>query len=277
MKGSGSLETARDLAIVSNFMGGFAQKMRAAAEVPGQVASAFESGMARVSTVLTESNALGGDTAASLEAIRKAAQDMAGGVSDAGKVAAIGMDVFADSIYTMLSSGMGVEQAIAATEQSALLAQATGGSMAQASSALTGIYNNLGDKSAEAGAEMRRLSDIVAATQNYFALEDLGQFAQGLGGVSKAALTNKIPLTQLTATLGQLNSHMITGAQAGTAVKSVLAQMGRASKKLGFEIGRTSEGGIDLIKTLENIKATGADGPAMAAAFGTEAGPAIGL
>jgi len=275
--GNGMMQAARDMSVVSMYMGDFTQKFQDLAARPSDVASAFESGMARVSTVLTKQNAVGGDLAASMDDIQGAAERMAGGLNQAGKLAAIGTDVYANSVYTMLSSGLNVTQGIAATEQAALLAKATGGSMQDAASALTGIFNNLGDKSANAGVEMTRLSDIVAGTQNYFAFENLGQFTEGLKNASGAAVANKVPLTQLSAAIGQLNSNMITGAEAGTAVKSILAQMGNASSKLGFDIAKTSDGGIDLIKTFTNIKATGADGQAMMKAFGTEAGPAISL
>ena len=275
--GSGLMAASRDLAVTSMYVGQVTQALQNWTNAPGEVASSFEDGMARVSTVLNETNSIGGNTTISMAAIRSAAENMAGGVSQAGKLAAIGTDVFSNSVYTMLSSGLSVEQGIAATEQASLLAKATGGNMSDAASALTGIYNNLGNKSAEAGTEMTRLSDIVAGTQNYFAFENLSQFTDGLKNASGAAVANGIPLTQLSATIGQLNSNMIVGAEAGTAVKSIVAQLGTASGKLGFEIARTNDGGVDLVQTFSNIKSTGADGQAMIAAFGTEAGPAISL
>ena len=273
----GNMAVTRDLAITSMYIGRLNDTLQSWTDAPGKVASSFEDGMARVSTVLNETNAFGGDTAASMAMIEQAAADMAGGVSQSGKLAAIGTDVFTNSVYTMLSSGLSVEQGIAATEQASLLAKATGGNMADAASALTGIYNNLGDKSADAGTEFTRLSDIVAGTQNYFAFEGLGQFTDGLKNASGVAVANNIPFTQLSAVIGQLNSNMIVGAEAGTAVKSVVAQLGAASGRLGFEIAKTSDGGIDLVETFANIEATGADGQAMIAAFGTEAGPAVSL
>ena len=275
--GSGMMAVARDMSIVSMQVSQVTDQIQALTDIPSQVASSFEGSMARVNTVLNESNAVGGDTTASFEMIKASAERMAGGLSDAGKLASIGTDEFASSVYTMLSSGLNVEQGIAATEQASLLAKATGGNMGDAASALTGIYNNLGNKSAEATAEMTRLSDVVAGTQNYFAFENLQQFTSGLANVSGIAVSNKIPLTQLSAAIGQLNSNMITGPQAGTALKSVIAQLGNASKKMGFEIATASDGGLDLVKTFENIKSVGAGGAELIAAFGTEAGPAIGL
>lgn len=275
--GNGMMAVARDLSVVSMQMGHFTNQLQSLTAIPGQVDSSFKDSMARVSTVLNETNAIGGDTSATMAAIKSAAEDMAGGVSKAGQLASIGTDIFSSSVYTMLSSGLSAEQGIAATEQAALLAKATGGHMSDAASALTGIYNNLGDKSAQAGEEMTRLSDIIAGTQNYFAFENLQQYTDGLKNVSGIAVSNKIPLTQLSASIGQLNSNMITGPEAGTALKSVIAQLGNASQKLGFDIARTSDGGLDLIKTFENIKSAGASGQELISAFGTEAGPAIGL
>lgn len=277
IKSGGMLDVAADMSMVSMEVGELARNFQQLTAVPGQVAAEFEVSMARVSTVLNETNAIGGDTAGSMERIAEAAAEMAGGISDAGSIASVGAREFADSVYTMLSSGLTVEQGIAATEQAALLAQATGGSLQEAASALTGIFNNMGDKSAEAGTEMQRLSDIVAGTQNYFAFENLGQFTQGFANVSGLAVSAQAPLEQVAAALGQLNTNMITGAEAGTAMKSALAQMSTASERLGFDVARTSEGGIDLMQTLRNISAAGYSSDDLIGGFGTEAGPAVSL
>ncbi|MFW5827712.1 MAG: phage tail tape measure protein [Alkalispirochaeta sp.] len=277
IKSGGMLDVAADMSMVSMEVSELARNFQQLTAVPGQVAAEFEVSMARVSTVLNETNAIGGDTAGSMERIAEAAAEMAGGSSEAGSIASVGAREFADSVYTMLSSGLTVEQGIAATEQAALLAQATGGSLQEASSALTGIFNNMGDKSAEAGTEMQRLSDIVAGTQNYFAFENLEQFTQGFANVSGLAVSAQAPLEQVAAALGQLNTNMITGAEAGTAMKSALAQMSTASERLGFDVARTSEGGIDLMETIRNIAAAGYSSDDLIGGFGTEAGPAVSL
>lgn len=277
IRSGGMLEMAGHMSMVSMEVGNLARQFQQLTGVPGQIASEFESSMARVSTVLDETNAVGGDAAESMRLIASAARDMAGGVSEAGRIASVGAREFSDSVYTMLSSGLTVEQGIAATEQAALLAQATGGSLQEAASALTGIFNNMGDASADAGDEMRRLSDIVAGTQNYFAFENLNQFTQGFANVSGLAVSAQVPLEQVAAALGQLNTNMITGAQAGTAMKSALAQMSTASERLGFDIARTSDGGIDLMQTLRGIEAAGYASEELIRGFGTEAGPAVSL
>ncbi len=275
--GSKYLQSAANLSLVAQQFSSMTQSVAAIVDKPSQVAAAFETGMARVSIVLTSTNAIGGDVARTQETIANAARDMAGGMTEASKVAALGMDEFASSVYTMLSSGLQSEQAIAATNQAAILAKATGGNLADAASAITGVFNNLGDKSADATTEMTRLSDVIAGTQNYFAFENLSQFTDGLKNVSGAAIGFGVPLEQVAASIGQLNTNMITGTQAGTAIKSVLAQMANASKRLGFDIVNTDSGGVDLLATLTNIAKTGADGAAMTRAFGTEAGPAVSI
>lgn len=270
-------QTAANLALASQAFSNAAAQLNTLIGTPRKVASSFENGMARVDTVLTTTNAIGGDTTATMTAITASARAMAGGVSQAGKLASIGMDTFSNSVYTMLSSGLQTRQAIAATEQAALLAKATGGSMQQAAQALTGIFNNLGDRSADAQTEMTRLSDIIAGTQNYFAFENLQQFTDGLKNVSGIAGSAGIPLTQLSAAIGQLNTNMIRGPEAGTALKSVIAQLGNASNRLGFDIVETADGGLNLIDTLKNIQAVGASTDDLIKGFGTEAGPAVAL
>ena len=166
---------------------------------------------------------------------------------------------------------------MAATEQSALLARATGDHASVASSALVGVFNNFGNKTANARTEMGRLSDVMATTQAFYAFEDLQGYTDGLKNAAGTAIAMGAPFEQLSPLVGQLNSNMIQGPEAGTALKTVMAQLGNASGRLGFDIARTSSGGLDLITTLENIRATGASGVQLMKAFGTEAGPAVGI
>lgn len=272
---SASSQTAANLALAGQSFRAVADDLAGAVAAPREIASAFESGMARVSTVLTESNAIGGDTAASFNAIQDAARDCASGLSAAGKLASVGIDVYTNSVYTMLSSGLDVKQAMAATEQAALLAKASGGTMAEASTILVGMFNNMGDKANEPVKEMERLADVIAGTSDYFAFENMAQFTEGFKNVGGMAKGMGIPLEQVSAALGQLNNNLIRGAEAGTSIKSVLAALPNASKRLGFSIANAADGGLDLVQTLENVRQTGARGSELLAAFGSFAGPAI--
>ena len=271
--GSQSLSVATNLALVTGQLDRFSSGISAAVAVPGTLAASVESSMSRVSTVLDETNTIGGDVPGTLAAIKKKAQEMAGGIGPA----TLGMEEFNNSTFSLISSGLKAEQAIAGVTQATLLAQATGDSAAVAVSTLGGVYNNFGNKLSDSAAEMGKLSDIIARTHQYFAFENLEQFSTGLSNAAGAAIGFKVPFEQSAAVIGQLNSNMIVGANAGTAMKSILSQMGNASKRLGFEIAKTADGGVDLVATLQKIAAAGLSGAALTKAFGTEAGPAVGI
>lgn len=271
--GSGLVSVAADLSLVAGQVDRFAASIKGAIAAPGELAASVESAMARASTVIGASNAIAGDVPATLGAIKAAASNMAAGIGPA----TLGMAEFTNSTFSLISSGLSAEQAIAGVSQATLLAQAAGDEASVAVSTLAGVYNNFGNKVGKPKAEMERLSDVIARTQQFFAFENLKQFSDGLSNVAGAAIGFKVPFEQSAAIIGQLNSNMIVGANAGTAMKSILGQMTNASKRLGFEVANTADGGVDLVATLENIAKAGVSGAALTAAFGTEAGPAVGI
>jgi len=270
---SGLVSVAADLSLVSGQVDRFASAILGAVEAPGELQASVEAAMSRVSTVINESNAIAGDVPKTLESIRKEAQVLASGIGPA----TLGLVEFENSAFSLISSGLSAEQAIAGVTQATLLAQAAGDETAVAVSTLAGVYNNFGDQLADPKVEMAALSDVIARTQQYFAFEDLKQFSDGLSNVAGAAIGFKVPFEQSAAIIGQLNSNMIVGSNAGTAMKSILSQLGNASARLGFDIAKTADGGVDLIATLENIGAAGISGASLTKAFGTEAGPAVGI
>ncbi|MEM9423170.1 MAG: phage tail tape measure protein [Spirochaetota bacterium] len=270
-------EFAANMSLVAGQASNLAQGIQSRLAVPAELAENFEAAGARVTTVLTAQNAIQGDTAKSLETLKAAAVNNAAGMAQAGRLSAMAAEEYLNSSFTMLSSGLNAKQAMAATEQSALLAKATGDNVTVAASALVGVFNNFGEKTGNARAEMTKLSDVMATTQAYYAFEDLKGYSDGLANVAGTAIAMKAPFEQISPLIGQLNTNMIKGPVAGTALKSMMSQLGNASAKLGFDIARTAGGSLDLIATLENIQATGAGGAALIKAFGTEAGPAVGI
>ena len=270
-------EFAANMSLVAGQATNLAQGIQAKLGVPAQLAEDFEAAGARVTTVLNAQNAIQGDTAKSLAILKTAALDNAAGMAQAGRLSSMSASEYLNSSFTMLSSGLNAKQAMAATEQSALLAKATGDHVSVASSALVGVFNNFGNKTANVRVEMTRLSDVMATTQAFYAFEDLQGYTDGLKNVAGAAIAMGAPFEQLSPLIGQLNTNMIKGPEAGTALKSIMAQLGPASAKLGFDIAQTADGGLDLIATLQNIGAAGVSGAALIKSFGTEAGPAVGI
>ncbi|GAB6100441.1 hypothetical protein JCM16358_23200 [Halanaerocella petrolearia] len=156
--------------------------------------------------------------------------------------------------YMMASAGLKDQQAIAATETALTVAKATMADSAQTANLVATMYNNLGDKTANVTNEMGRLGDILTKTQQLFQLKNLGQLQEGLKYAIPSAKQFGTSVEELNVVLGKLNNAGMQGSMAGTAFASSMRKMMSASKKLGFEIARTADGGISYIGTLKNIK-----------------------
>jgi hypothetical protein len=101
---------------------------------------------------------------------------------------------------------------------------------------------------------MTRLGDVVARTQQYFKIANLGQLNEGLKYAVPVAKQYGISLEQVSTALGVLNTAGLEGSMAGTAFGAAMRQMIKASQDLGFTLVRTSDGGVDFIATIEAIK-----------------------
>ena len=253
-----------------------------AVDAGADAAIATESALGRLGTVLTEANT-GGDVAGASRQVYAAAFDAATGRSEAvGELAAIRVPAFIDATFTGVSSGLSTDQAIAATERAAILGAGTGATVGESATLLNTLFNTFGNKAAAtdlpgAQAEFERLADVVGQTQQYYAFEDLGQLGEGLKNAAGAALNFGVPLDQLAAVLGTLNTLGIVGPEAGTATAVAIEQMGRAAAKLGFDVARAADGSIDMLATLQEVAAGGFSAEQISEAFGDEAGRAVGL
>ncbi len=179
--------------------------------------------------------------------------------------------------YNLLSAGLNEQQAIAGTNQALKLATATLGDASTASALLGTLYNNFGNKAGDANLEMMRLSDTVAKTQQLFQIANLNQLNEGLKHASSSALAFNVSFAQTSAVVGQLNTLGITGSMAGTSFNAMMGKLSKGSKDLGYEIARTSDGGLDLVKTLRNISNVGADADTIKKVFGEEGAKGITL
>jgi len=162
---------------------------------------------------------------------------------------------YLDTAYLMGSAGLKANQGIAGTEAALRAARATFGSGSDAANLLATLYNTLGDKAVDAGKEMNRLGDAVTYTQRTFQIKNLQQLQDGLTYGIPVAKQYEMRLEELLSVLGHLNNAGLQGAQAGTALRSTMTQMGKAAKTLGFQVAKTSTGGLDFAGTMDNIRA----------------------
>jgi len=179
--------------------------------------------------------------------------------------------------YNLLSAGLNETQAIAGTNQALKLATATLGDATTASALLGTLYNNFGNKANDANKEMTKLSDTVAKTQQLFQIANLGQLNEGLKYAAASSQAFNISFDQTSAVVGQLNTLGITGSMAGTSFNAMMTKLNEGSEKLGYTVSKTANGGIDLIKTLENISNLNLDADIINKTFGSEGAKGIVL
>lgn len=203
-----------------------------------------EGAMASLQTVVTP---VMGSMQADLGAVRGAAEEWSAAHTD-------GAAEFVRTSYNMVSAGLDTRQAIEGTRTAMTVAKATMGDSAQAASLLATVYNTLGDKSADVSVEMGRLGDQITRTQQMFKIADLSQLQAGLQYGIPAAISARSSLEDLLVVVGRLNSEGLEGSMAGTAYANALGKMIPASQSLGFELARNTQGGIDFIGTLRNIR-----------------------
>ena len=179
--------------------------------------------------------------------------------------------------YNLLSAGLNEQQAIAGTNMALKLATATLGDATTSSALLGTLYNNFGNKANDANKEMMMLSDTVAKTQQLFQIANLGQLNEGLKYATASALSFRVSFDQTSAVVGQLNTLGLTGSMAGTSFNAMMGKLNEGSEKLGYTVSRTTDGGIDLVKTLRNISSVGADADTIKKVFGDEGAKGVTL
>ena len=159
--------------------------------------------------------------------------------------------------YALHSASFDEAEVTAAVERVHKLAKVTRGASGQVGEVFATTINNMGEGMiGTIEQKMDRVANVLAKTQFKFQIRDFGQLGEGLKYASSSAIAAKVSLEQTTATIGQLNSAGMQGSMAGTAFSAMLRKLGDASGDFQFQIARTAEGELDLIQTLENLRAS---------------------
>ena len=226
-------------------------------------AAGFESALAPVKTLLTGTAE---EVKTSTQSIEKAALSWS-------RVYKQSCEEYLSGAYNLLSAGLTAEQAVAGTNKALALATATMGDTAFGHA----LYNNFSNKAQNAEAEMGKLADTVAKTQQLFQISNLSQLNEGLKYAASSAQAFNVSFEQTSAVVGQLNTLGLAGSMAGTAFNAMTAKLSAGAQELGYGIAYTQDGGLDLIKTLENLSQAGADADTINRIFGQEAAKGINL
>jgi TP901 family phage tail tape measure protein len=238
-------------------------------------AIAVEDELAKLATVVTPTT---GTLAEALDTSRTAALEWS-------KQHVNSAEEFIQANYNMASAGLDATQALAGTRAALRLATGALGDAVTSSNLLATVYNNLGNKAADAGTEFDRIADVLAETQALYQIKDLEQLNESLKMGAPAAIQYGVSLEQLSTVLGALNTAGLQGSMAGTAFSATMRQMLKASKSLHFGIAKTKTGAVDFVGTLHNIekkygsfaKMTDAQKSAFQKAFGDEGLRAVAL
>ena len=159
--------------------------------------------------------------------------------------------------YALHSASFDEAEATAAVERVHKLAKVTRGASGQVGEVFATTINNMGEGMAGTiEQKMDRVANVLAKTQFKFQIRDFGQLGEGLKYASSSAIAANVSLEQTAATIGQLNSAGLQGTMAGTAFSAMLRKLGDATGDFQFEIARTAAGELDLIQTLENLRAS---------------------
>ncbi len=157
--------------------------------------------------------------------------------------------------YALHSAGFNEGAVDAAEERVHRLAKVTKGAAGQVGEIFAITFNNMAEGMAgTVEQKMNRIGNVLAKTQFQYQIRDFGQLGEGLKYASASAVAAKVPLEDMAAVVGQLNSAGLQGSVAGEAFRAMLRTMGKASEEFGFRIVRTKDGAMDLVGTLENFK-----------------------
>ena len=240
----GVTEFGQRMGISAAMIGEGANKGKAAMTGLLEPFVAVEDGLAWLSLSTTTTK---GSMERSMEATKNAARDWS-------KMHADNARTFIEASSVFSGAGLNDVQAIEGTRAALTLGKATMGTAAEAADIMTDSYENFGNKSRDAAAEMNRLADVMAMTQNLFKFRNLGQLAEGLRNAAPAAIQSRASFEELNVVVGALNNTSLAGAPAGTAYAATMRQMLKASRDLGFEIAKNENGGISMIGTLANMR-----------------------
>ena len=131
-------------------------------------AARVEDAVAKLSTVTTPAF---GSMQDALAASKNAALDWSKKHLDA-------VDVYLAANTQMASAGLNSVQAISGTEAALSAARANMGDVVESTELLATLYNNMGDKAGDAGAEMTKLSDVLTKTMQAFQIRNLNTLGE---------------------------------------------------------------------------------------------------
>ena len=122
------------------------------------------------------------------------------------------------ALYSSLSAGLSRELAPQVAEATQNVAALTRGDLPTVGATISGLANIYGTSPS-------RIADLLTQTQFQYQFDNFGELGYGLSYAAPDAAVRGIPVEDLLATIGQLNTKRIPGSQAGTAIRSLLPRL----------------------------------------------------
>ncbi len=162
-----------------------------------------------------------------------------------------------DIEYQLNSAGLSEDVSRAGTELVHKLAKVTKGAPAEVGKIFATTFNNLGSNmDGSLDEKMTHIADVLAKTQFAFQLDDFNQLGQSMAYASSTIASSRIHFEQSAAAIGVLNSSGLEGSRAGTGFNAAMRNMSKAADELGFDMVRGADGTLDLVATLDGLKAS---------------------
>ncbi len=157
--------------------------------------------------------------------------------------------------YQLLSAGLSEEEGVAGSQAVHRLAVAGRADPTETAAVVGTLVNNFG-ATLEGTTEERlgNITHMMLRAQQREQISGIGVLGEGLSESASSAQLAKLPLNELLAGIGLINTAGKTGSEAGTAMKAALDALPKASPKLGFQIERREDKSLDLAATLANLE-----------------------
>lgn len=223
----------------------------------GKMASDFENGIAKVSTIADTS-------AMSMDQIKKATLDLSNQLG-------VSVTDISEAQYNAISAGAATEKSLNLVSTAVKAAKAGFTDTATAVDGLTTVYNSFGG-----AVDYEKLSDQMLQTQNY-GKTTFGELASSIGQVTPVANSLNVSTDELFSSIAILTKNGIATSSAITGLKAAYSNIlkptsdaSKTAKKLGLDFSATHLKAVGWAKFMEEVKTkTNGDADAMAKLFGS--------
>ena len=158
------------------------------------------------------------------------------------------------ALYLGTSAGLSMQASLAGMRDAAALATGVNGDLETVQRTLNLAYINFRDPSKTAAQNMQFLSDVMAKAAAAFDYKDVEELRSQLELAAPTALATGTSFKEMIVALADFTRHGLTGTMAGEAFEESLHGVLTMSQKLGIQTVRNASGGLDYVRSLEQIR-----------------------